>query len=72
TPDPDASDRWRLSLAGGVRYALTRAGVAPERIASAGWCTASDPDRFYSHRRDRGATGRSWALVRPGPAEPPA
>ena len=68
TPDRDAPGRFRLSVAGGVLHALIRAGVAEDRIVDGGWCTASDPDRFYSHRRDRGATGRHWALVRPGPS----
>ena len=63
-PDPAAEGRFLLSLGGAVREALARAGVAQDRVASGGWCTAEDPATFFSHRRDRGRTGRHWALVR--------
>lgn len=61
--DPERSDRARLSVAGAVRISLERAGVPAERIREGGWCTASDEDRFYSHRRDGAATGRHWAVL---------
>lgn len=63
-PDPAAEGRFLLSLGGVVRDALARAGVAEDRVASGVWCTAGDPRTFFSHRRDRGRTGRHWALVR--------
>lgn len=62
-PDPHRADRWRLSVPEAVRFALQRAGLAQGRVHVGGWCTASDPERFYSHRRDRGVTGRHWAVV---------
>lgn len=62
-PDRDAPGRWRASVPGAVRWQLGRAGVAAARIHDVGACTASDPDRFFSHRRDHGATGRHWALI---------
>lgn len=46
-------------------FALARqrlAAVGVERIAGGGLCTISDPQRFYSHRRD-GRCGRMAALV---------
>jgi YfiH family protein len=43
-----------------ARLALARAGV--ERVSGGGLCTVSDPQRFYSFRRD-GVTGRMAALV---------
>jgi hypothetical protein len=64
TPDPQAEGRYLLSLDGAVREALARAGVASGRVASGGWCTSGDPTTFFSHRRDRGRTGRHWALIR--------
>jgi hypothetical protein len=64
TPDPRTEGRFLLSLEGGVREALGRAGVTPERVASGGWCTAGDAATFFSHRRDGGRTGRHWALIR--------
>ncbi len=63
-PDPDRTGRFRLSVGGVVREALAAAGVAGERVVDGGWCTVSDAQRFFSHRRDRGRTGRHWALVR--------
>jgi YfiH family protein len=39
-----------------ARLALQDAGV--EDVAVAGECSICDPDRYFSHRRDRGTTGR--------------
>jgi YfiH family protein len=44
---------------------LDRAGVAPERVHVMGACTSCGRDRFYSHRRDRGRTGRQVAFIAP-------
>jgi YfiH family protein len=69
-PDPSEAGRFRLSLGGAAREALVRAGVPGGRVLDGGWCTASEPDRFYSHRRDGRRTGRHWALLRaPDPRE---
>lgn len=40
---------------------LARAGV--RHIHHLAHCTASEPDLFYSYRRDKGTTGRHWAFV---------
>jgi copper oxidase (laccase) domain-containing protein len=61
---PDDEGRFRLDLAAANRHALTGAGVAEERIVDTGLCTHCDPERFFSHRRDAGRTGRHWALIR--------
>lgn len=50
-------DLWECA-----RADLVTAGVPREAITVTGVCTASDP-RFFSHRRDRGATGRHLALA---------
>lgn len=47
-----------LDLARAVRVACAEVGVDTFDL---GWCTAADPDRWFSHRRD-GTTGRQ-ALV---------
>jgi polyphenol oxidase len=49
----------RLDLPGTIARILSEAGV--RRIESASLCTACQPDRFFSHRRD-GVTGRQ-ALI---------
>lgn len=72
-PDPADAGRFRLSLGAAAAEALVRAGVPAGRVLDGGWCTASDPARFYSHRRDGGRSGRHWALLRaprPGEARP--
>jgi YfiH family protein len=52
-----------LDLAEVARRLLEQAGV--ERIEVAGLCTSCEPELFFSHRRDRGRTGRQAGLVRP-------
>ena len=67
--DPDAVDafrpsgppgRWRADLERVIRRRLARCGVGS--VHGGGTCTASDPGRFFSHRRD-GVTGRMATLV---------
>jgi len=45
----------------GDSRALEAAGVS--EIHDAGLCTACDPERFFSHRRDQGTTGRQAGVV---------
>jgi purine-nucleoside/S-methyl-5'-thioadenosine phosphorylase / adenosine deaminase len=52
--------RLRLDLVATIRAALDAAGVA--RVSDTGVCTACEPARFFSHRRD-GLTGRQLALA---------
>lgn len=52
--------RQRADLERIVRRRLARCGVGS--VHGGGRCTASDPVRFFSHRRD-GVTGRMAALV---------
>ena len=32
-------------------------------VADCGFCTASEPERFYSYRREKGKTGRHFAVL---------
>jgi hypothetical protein len=57
---PGERDRWHLDLAGLARAQLEALGVS--RVYGGRWCTASDPARFFSHRRD-GRSGRMATLV---------
>lgn len=50
-----------LDLPEVVRRLLLEAGV--ERIELSGLCTSCEPELFFSHRRDRGRTGRQAGLV---------
>lgn len=45
-----------------ARQELEAAGLAPEAITVTSLCTSSD-GRFFSHRRDRGSTGRHLAIA---------
>jgi YfiH family protein len=50
-----------LDLTEVARRLLRQAGV--ERIEVAGLCTSCEEDRFFSHRRDAGRTGRQAGLA---------
>jgi polyphenol oxidase len=50
-----------LDLKAVARARLHAAGV--QEIHDCGLCTACDPERFFSHRRDRGVTGRQAGLA---------
>ena len=50
-----------LDLTAVARRLLADAGV--ERIEAAGLCTSCEEERFFSHRRDAGATGRQAGLA---------
>lgn len=57
---PNGRGRWQADLYALARLRLARAGVG--RVYGGGWCTYSDPARWYSHRRD-GRCGRMASLV---------
>jgi YfiH family protein len=50
-----------LDLPETARRLLLEAGVA--RVEVSGLCTSCEPELFFSHRRDRGRTGRQAGLV---------
>jgi purine-nucleoside/S-methyl-5'-thioadenosine phosphorylase / adenosine deaminase len=50
-----------LDLKAIARARLQAAGVT--EVHDCGLCTACDPERFFSHRRDRGVTGRQAGLA---------
>lgn len=54
------SGHWWADLYALARQHLNRAGVAA--VYGSGFCTASEADRFFSHRRD-GPTGRMACLI---------
>lgn len=57
---PTRPGHWRVDLFAIARMRLAQAGIA--RIYGGGLCTISDPQRFFSHRRDA-RTGRMATLV---------
>jgi polyphenol oxidase len=56
----NARGRWQLDLVAIARRRLAAVGVA--RVYGGTLCTASDPARFFSHRRD-GHCGRQATLI---------
>jgi YfiH family protein len=56
-----------LDLPEAIAAALVEAGVSRDRIRAASDCTSCAPGLYFSHRRDRGVTGRHWALLRLSP-----
>ena len=60
TRRPGARRGHNLDLKAIARMQLERAGV--ERVTDVERCTMCDQD-FFSHRRDRGTTGRQAGVV---------
>jgi len=61
---PHPSGQESVDLPGAIRRSLLASGVPDERIHAASECTSCDRESFFSHRRDRGVTGRHWAFLR--------
>ena len=59
---PTRPGHWRVDLYALARLRLQSAGVAAADIHGGDLCTISDPQRFYSHRRDQ-RTGRMASLI---------
>jgi polyphenol oxidase len=64
--DPAHHPKPHLDLRFCVERALQRAGVPAERIEQVEGCTSCDMSAFFSHRRDKGRTGRHIAFVAAG------
>jgi len=62
---PHGIGKWLADLPGLARRRLR--ALAVERIhgndGGTAWCTVANPSRFFSHRRDRGISGRFAAAI---------
>ncbi|MBM4191463.1 MAG: peptidoglycan editing factor PgeF [Gammaproteobacteria bacterium] len=56
----NAKGRWQCDLPALARQRLAALGIG--QVDGGEWCTAADPVRFFSHRRDQ-LTGRMAALI---------
>ena len=63
--DPAVHPRPHLDLRYCVEQALSQAGVPRDRIEQVEGCTSCDIRAFFSHRRDKGRTGRHLAFIQP-------
>lgn len=63
---PTQPGHWHVDLYALARQRLADAGVA--KVFGGGLCTISDPQRFYSYRRDQ-STGRMASLIWMQPAD---
>ena len=61
--DPARSPKPHLDLRYCVEAALLQAGVPRDRIEQVPGCTSCDTSACFSHRRDRGRTGRHLAFI---------
>jgi YfiH family protein len=59
----DALEGRRLDLRRCIERSLREAGVPPERIEQVEGCTSCDIRAYFSHRRDKGRTGRHLAFI---------
>ncbi|MFN8110965.1 MAG: polyphenol oxidase family protein [Thermoleophilia bacterium] len=55
----------QVDLAGAVGVALREAGVPAGAIWTMDTCTVCDGERWFSHRRDAGVTGRQAGIIWP-------
>lgn len=61
-PHPRAAGKWLGDLSAIARQRLVALGVPPEAIYGGDHCTVTEPERFYSFRRE-GVTGRMASIV---------
>lgn len=64
-PDQTARERGKgyVNLWLANRIMARRGGVPENNIICSGWCTVSHPELFFSHRRDKGRSGRLLAGI---------
>lgn len=60
---PEVAQGRRLDLSLANRRLLEEGGIPAASIDSVGTCTSCDEARFFSHRRDRGRTGRQLSFI---------
>ena len=64
--------KGNVDLREAVRVQCVRAGVPEHRIDATDRCTYRDADEFFSHRRERGVTGRMAAIISPAATVAPS
>lgn len=60
---PGRPGHFQLDVAAINRDQLREAGIPADHIETVDRCTSCEPETFFSHRRDRGRTGRLGAFI---------
>ena len=55
--------RPHIDLSRSIEAGLIRRGIGPENIERSHNCTFGEPERFFSHRAQKGITGRMMGLI---------
>ncbi|WP_409341232.1 peptidoglycan editing factor PgeF [Paenibacillus sp. MBLB4367] len=61
--EPSPNGKWMLNLQQINRQIMIKAGILPSRIELTRLCTSCRVDKFYSHRKEQGSTGRMIAWI---------
>lgn len=55
--------KWFVDLKAANKKQLTDFGLLPENIEITNYCTVANNDLFFSHRKEKGKTGRMMAVI---------
>jgi purine-nucleoside/S-methyl-5'-thioadenosine phosphorylase / adenosine deaminase len=55
--------KFFVDLKAANRHQLLNAGLSAENIETSGYCTVRDNGLFFSHRKEKGTTGRMMAVI---------
>jgi YfiH family protein len=61
----ESAGKGRVDLRAALKRQLLEAGISEDRIDLTDRCTHRDVDEFFSHRRDKGISGRMAAVIAP-------
>lgn len=61
--EPSGIDKWQLDLAAANRDLLITAGVEADAIDQSDMCVCCQRELFFSHRRDKGESGRQMGFI---------
>ena len=60
---PQTDDSIHFDMWSAIRWQLEESGILPEHVEGPTLCTACHVDEFYSHRKERGKTGRFASII---------
>lgn len=60
---PKGEGKWALDISRANRMQLLQEGLQEANITTASHCVSCSPELFFSHRRDKGETGRQMGFI---------